>query len=196
MAADKFRAAQRPAGWMPPSPAAAKPEDPSMMGGRALYATGKPSRQAGAQRARMAGTADYTSPPVSASVSRAERDHVLVTSLVVVFVMLTIAIASLKVSGSMTADRSRTAVSGTLTKVYAQQSAFRILNQRFATWPELRARGMTLPTEQRVVESNASRSHWFMSVRDTNTGIICSRTGELFDDSPLDRKPSCSTDTK
>jgi hypothetical protein len=31
-----------------------------------------------------------------------------------------------------------------------------------------------------------------MSVRDTSTGIVCSRTGELFDDSPLDRQPSCS----
>jgi hypothetical protein len=167
-----------------------------MMGGRALYATGNPSRSAVGPRSRMAGAADVAPPPAAASVTRAERDNVLVTSLVVVFVLLTIAIASLKVSGSMKADRSRTAVSGTLTKVYAQQSAFRILNQRFATWPELRARGMRLPTEQRVVESNASRSHWFMSVRDTNTGIICSRTGELFDDSPLDRKPSCSNDSK
>jgi hypothetical protein len=163
-----------------------------MMGGRTAYATGNPSRSAGASRARMAGAPDAAPAPVTTSATRAERDNVLVTSLVVVFVLLTIAIASIKVSGSVKADRSRTAVSGTLSKVYQQQSAFRILNQRFATWPELRARGMSLPREQRVVSSNASRSHWFMSVRDTNTGIICSRTGELFDDSPLDRKPSCS----
>lgn len=163
-----------------------------MMGGRSLFATGNPSRAAGSPRARMAGATEFTPVPPTASVTRAQRDNVLVTSLVVVFVLLTVVIAGLKVRGSMTADRSASAVTGTLTRVYEQQSAFRILNQRFATWPELRARGMTLPSEQRVVESNASRSHWFMSVRDTSTGIICSRTGELFDDSPLDRTPSCS----
>jgi hypothetical protein len=171
-----------------------------MMGGRTVYATGNSSRATGRARAGKALGPEYAPQPqaapltaaVGTSVARADRDNVVVTSLVVVFVMLTIAIASVTVNGNMKADRSRTAVSGTLTKVYQQQSAFRILNQRFATWPELRARGMTLPTDQRVVASNASRSHWFMSVRDTNTGIICSRTGELFDESPLERTPSCA----
>lgn len=126
------------------------------------------------------------------SAAREKRDHVFVTSIVVAFVFLTVAIAGVKMNGSMQQDRSRTAMTGTLTKVHEQQTAFRILNQRFATWPELRERGMSLPEAQRVVASNASRSHWYMSVRDTSTGIICSRTGELFDDSPLDRTPSCS----
>ena len=132
----------------------------------------------------------------ASSAAREQRDHVFVTSIVVAFVLLTAAIAGVKVSGSMKADRSRTAIAGTLTKVYEQQTAFRVLNRRFATWPELRARGMTLPEQQRVVASNASRSHWFMSVRDSSTGIICSRTGELFDDSPFDRQPSCSDSTR
>lgn len=137
------------------------------------------------------GAAGAGAAPVS-SAAREQRDSVFVTSIVVAFVLLTLAIAGVKVSGTMKADRSRTAVAGTLTKVYEQQTAFRVLNQRFATWPELRARGMSLPEQQRVVASNASRSHWFMSVRDTNTGIVCSRTGELFDDSPYDRQPNCS----
>lgn len=126
------------------------------------------------------------------SAAREQRDNVFVTSVVVAFVFLTVAIASVKVRGSMQQDASRTAIAGTLTQVYEQQTAFRVLNRRFATWPELQARGMTLPGEQRVVATNASRSHWFMAVRDTATGIVCSRTGELFDDSPFARQPSCS----
>lgn len=117
----------------------------------------------------------------------------MVTSVVVAFVFLTLAVAGMKVRQSMRVDGSRSAVTGTLVKVYEQQSAFRLLNQRFATWPELEARGMRLPEKQRVVRSNASRSHWFMQLRDTSTGVICSRTGELFDDSPFDRAPTCTT---
>jgi hypothetical protein len=128
----------------------------------------------------------------TASVAREQRDNVFVTSIVVAFVFLTVAIAGVRVSGAMQLDRSRTAIAGTLTAVYEQQTAFRLLNQRFATWPELKARGMALPEQQRVIASNASRSHWFMAVRDSNTGVVCSRTGELFDDSPFDRTPSCS----
>jgi len=131
--------------------------------------------------------------PATATAARAQRDNVFVTSIVVAFVFLTLAIAGVKVSGSMKQDRSRAAITTTLTNAYEQQAVFRVLNQRFATWPELSRRGMSLPVEQRVIASNASRSHWFMSVRDTNTGIVCSRTGELFDDSPFDRKPSCSS---
>lgn len=134
--------------------------------------------------------------PSTAMASREQRDNVFVTSIVVAFVFLTLAIAGVKVSSSMQHDRSRTAIAGTLTKAYEQQTAFRIINQRFATWPELEARGMSLLPEQQVLASRASRSHWFMQVRDEGTGIICSRTGELFDDSPFDRTPSCSTDSQ
>ena len=126
------------------------------------------------------------------STARAQRENVFVTSIVVAFVLLTVAATAVRVSDGATLDRSRDAISGTLTTVHQQQKAFRILNQRFASWPELRARGMTLPVQQRVVASNASQSHWYMAVRDTETGIVCSRTGELFDANPLDRRPSCS----
>ncbi len=129
---------------------------------------------------------------VSTTAVRARRDSVLVSSVVIAFVLLTIGVAGVKLRQSMRVDSSRSAVAGTLATVHEQQSAFRILNQRFATWPELRARGMRLPEEQRVIKSNASRSHWFMQVRDTGTGVTCSRTGELFDDSAFDRTPSCT----
>lgn len=128
----------------------------------------------------------------AATLGRERRDGILVTSIVVAFVFLTVAIASMRVTGSMKTNRSRIAVEGTLVKVYEQQAAFRTINRRFASWNELAARGAKLPSNQVLVESRASASHWFVSVRDSATGVLCSRTGELFDDSPSDRLPSCS----
>jgi hypothetical protein len=216
LAADKFRAAQRPIGTPAALGRAAPREAAAVNGARSLFATGNAPRPAasvsaarpaarttalpaagtGLGRRAAAGVPTPTNTataPVTATAAREQRDNVFVTSIVVAFVFLTLAIAGVKVSGSMKQDQSRAAIATTLTQAYEQQAVFRVLNQRFATWPELARRGMALPAEQRVVASNASRSHWFMSVRDTNTGIVCSRTGELFDDSPFDRKPSCST---
>jgi hypothetical protein len=42
------------------------------------------------------------------------------------------------------------------------------------------------------VRANVTASHWFVALRDGDTGMICARTGELFDDGPLDRAPTCS----
>ncbi len=193
LAADKFRAAQRPLGVnAEPRPVTYPRTVPVGRGTSSYPAAARVSRPAvppppAASLPRAAATAASV-----ASTARAERDSVLVTSVVVVFVMIAVVIAGLKVNGSMQQDRSRTAIAGTLSNVYEQQSAFRIINQRFATWPELKARGLSMPGEQRVVTSNASPSHWFMAVRDTNTGIVCSRTGELMDESPFERKPTCS----
>lgn len=190
LAADKFRAAQRPLGVNPELRPATYPRTESLDRGTSPSSAGaRVSRPAVPQ-------APAASPPRAAasvaSATRADRESVLVTSVVVVFVMVAMVIAGLKVNGSRQQDRSRTAIAGTLSNVYEQQSAFRIINQRFATWPELKARGLRMPGEQRVVTSNASPSHWFMAVRDTNTGIVCSRTGELMDESPFERKPTCS----
>lgn len=183
LAAEKFRAAGRPLGSMPePRPSATAGEPPVNIG-RAFSSARTSARPT--PRA-VPGTR------ATSTVTRERRDSVLVTSVVIAFVILTVGVAGVKLRQSMRVDSSRSAVTGTLTTVYEQQSAFRILNQRFATWPELRARGMRIPEEQRVIRSNASRSHWFMQVRDTGTGVTCSRTGELSDDGPFDRTPSCT----
>ena len=63
---------------------------------------------------------------------------------------------------------------------------------RFATWPELEARGVVLGENQEIEEWNADASHWFLSVRDRTTGIVCQRTGELFDASSGARRAACS----
>ncbi|QJR34310.1 hypothetical protein [Gemmatimonas groenlandica] len=123
--------------------------------------------------------------------AKSEKDSQIVTSLVVAFVLVVLAVGSLRVRGNMRVTQSKDAVSGTLKAVHERQSTFRLLNQRFATWRELEARGMRLPTEQAVVKSNATASHWFVSVRDSATGVICDKTGELFDESPDERRPVC-----
>ena len=116
----------------------------------------------------------------------------MVTSLIVAFVLLTLGLGSVQVRGGITVDRSKTAISSSLSAVHERQTAFRLLNERFATWSELQDRGMTLGPRQVVVASNATASHWFLSVRDSSTGVTCSRTGELFDEGPDDRRPACS----
>ncbi|WP_439643184.1 hypothetical protein [Gemmatimonas sp.] len=196
LAADKFRASPRSLGinaeWRPVTYPRAEP----LSSGRSSYGAGNvrgaapkaPSTSAAVPGAKRVATSAAS----VASATRAERESVLVTSVVVAFAMIAMVIAALKVNGGKQQDRSRTAMAGTLSTVYEQQSAFRILNQRFATWPELKARGLRMPQEQRVVASNTSPSHWFMAVRDTNTGIVCSRTGELMDESPFERTPTCS----
>jgi hypothetical protein len=123
--------------------------------------------------------------------SRDEREKAVVSGLVATFVLLAITIASVRVSGNMRVDRSRTAIAGTLKQVHVRQAEFRLINQRYASWRELQARGLRLPPKQKVVASNASMSHWFMSVRDATTGVTCSRTGELFDEGPDARKATC-----
>lgn len=133
---------------------------------------------------------------VTKGASKSAQDSQIVTSLVVAFVLVVAAFGSVSVRGTMRATKSKTAVSGTLNAVHEKQSTFRLLNQRFATWRELEARGMRLPAEQEVVQSNASASHWFVSVRDSATGVICDKTGELFDEGPNDHRPVCRDPAK
>jgi hypothetical protein len=104
-----------------------------------------------------------------------------------------LSIAVVQARSSVRLDRSKQAMSATFVKVFELQGTYRLLNGRFATWRELEGRGARLTPEQRVVKSNATTSHWFLSLRDIDTGITCSRTGELFDDNPLNRSPSCDT---
>ena len=133
---------------------------------------------------------------VTKGAAKSAQDGQIVTSLIVAFVLLVVAVASVSVRGNMRLTKSREAMTGTLKAVHERQSTFRLLNQRFATWRELEARGMVLPPEQSVVKSNATESHWFVSVRDSATGVICDKTGELFDEGPDDHVPLCRDPAK
>ena len=123
--------------------------------------------------------------------AKSQQDGQIVTSIIVAFVLVMLVVASARVRGSMRTSKSIAAVTGTLNPVHERQSTFRLLNQRFATWRELEARGMRLPLDQAVKQSNATASHWFLSVQDSVTGVICDKTGELFDDGPNDHRPVC-----
>jgi hypothetical protein len=201
LAVDRFRAASRPLG-APLAGAAAKPDAVAVVAtarayrpeARELVSRVPLTAKAPARPAAPPAIANAPAPRVTATpaATRGERDGLLVTSIVIAFVVVALAFGSLKISGDMQVDRSRSALGGSLAAVHQRQTEFRILNRRFATWPELEARGLSLPPSQRVVKSNATASHWFVALRDGDTGMICSRTGELFDDGPLDRAPTCS----
>lgn len=204
LAVDRFRAATRPLG-APLAGAAAQPDAVAVVAtarayrpeARDLVSRVPVTARAPARPARPAAPpaiADAPAPRATATAvaARGQRDGLLVTSIVIAFVVVALAFGSLKISSDMQVDRSRSALGGSLAAVHQRQTEFRILNRRFATWPELEARGLTLPPSQRVVKSNATASHWFVALRDSDTGMICSRTGELFDDGPLDRAPTCS----
>jgi hypothetical protein len=201
LAVDRFRAASRPLG-APLAGAAAPPDAVAVVAtarayrpeARELVSRVPLTAKSPARPAAPPAIADAPAPRATTTpaAARGQRDGLLVTSIVVAFVVVALAFGSLKISGDMQVDRSRSALGGSLAAVHQRQTEFRILNRRFATWPELEARGLTLPPSQRVVKSNATASHWFVALRDGDTGMICSRTGELFDDGPLDRAPTCS----
>jgi hypothetical protein len=149
-------------------------------------AAGRPAT-AGARTTR---TAAARSTSTRSTVS-SRQDGQIVTSLIVAFVLLVGVVILLRVRGGARVDTSVAAVSGTLKDVHVRQSNFRLLNQRYASARELEARGLRLPETQVVVSSNATMSHWFMVIRDSATGVVCEKTGELFDEGPDARKPSC-----
>lgn len=175
LSANKFAAAKRPMGWSPDPRASPRPAGSPTSSSARTAAPAAPVRQ------RV----------VTKSATKSTQDGQVVTSLIVAFVLLVIVVASVSVRGTMRLTTSKDAVTGTLKAVHEKQSTFRLLNQRFATWRELEARGMRLPADQAVVKSNATASHWFVSVRDSATGVICDKTGELFDEGPDDHRAVC-----
>jgi hypothetical protein len=217
LAAQKFADAKRPMGLAPASRPAARAEFTPMMGvGRSSVANAPaaPSRLVLSSpiQSRVPPATPYATtvrgaarPVVEAARApvreqpqaiarrdeREHRDSLVVTSTVIVLVIGLLAVACVRVSTDMGVDKSRSAMNATFGRVFGQQGSFRMLNRRFATWPELAARGARVGPRQYVVASNASASHWFLAVRDTTTGITCSRTGELFDESPTERPATC-----
>jgi hypothetical protein len=132
----------------------------------------------------------------AASASRRERARVARSERLVVVSLLAFGVAivilgSMRVAGEVREGRAREEMTETFARVGERQSEFRRLNARFATLPELNARGFRLPARHQVQRSTADPSHWFLSLRDRNTGMICDRIGELMDDPGSLRKPVC-----
>lgn len=126
-----------------------------------------------------------------AAAAREQRDRRIVMGLIAVFTIGALVLMSFNVANSARETRARQAIGRTFVRMHSRQSEYRSLYGRFATWPELRARGVALGPRQSVVDSNADASHWFLSIRDLETGITCDRTGELMDAGATARRPVC-----
>ncbi len=111
--------------------------------------------------------------------------------MVGVFVAVALVLMSMRVVSSAQQANAREALGQTFAVVHSRQAEFRTVFGRFATWPELRDRGMAVGPRQSVKDWNATASHWFISIRDLETGVICDRTGELFDEGSAERAPVC-----
>ena len=118
------------------------------------------------------------------------HERVIVTGLVAFGLAVSI-LGSMRVAGDVREARAREAMTGTFVRVHERQSEFRRVHSRFATYAELSAKGLRLPGRHQVRKSTASGSHWYLSIRDRNTGIICDRTGELTDETGRERPPVC-----
>ncbi len=126
-----------------------------------------------------------------AAVPKVATDQRVVVGLVLGFLGCAIVLMSVNVTGNMRSEKARTEMTETFRSVHTQQQTFRMLNTRFATWPELLASGATVPASEAVRASKADSSHWFISLGDSRANMICDRTGELWDESPDDRTPVC-----
>jgi len=115
----------------------------------------------------------------------------IVFTIAVCFLACISTLAAVRIGDNMEVTKAKAGIETTFKEVHQQQQNFRALKSRFATWNELAATGATLPTSQGVAGSNADASHWYLSLRDQNTGVVCDRTGELFDESADERKPVC-----
>lgn len=205
LAANRALAATRPI----PIPAAKKPTDgklsvqeiardlarnPVVRGTNPVPASAAASKPA---PTTIPPTKPAASPPKAAAKKPAkapgkrDAEQRIVFTVVVCFLACVATLAAVRVGDNMQASKAKVAIEASFNDVHMQQQNFRVLNSRFATWNELAATGATLPPYQSVAASNADASHWYLSLRDQRTGVVCDRTGELFDESPDERKPVC-----
>lgn len=112
-----------------------------------------------------------------ASRAASERRWVAVLSSLVVVAM--VVASGFAVRSSMADTESRAQLGDAFGQAALRQEEFRARNARFANWTELSESGMRLPAELRVLSSNATSSHWYLQLRDRNTGVICARVGQL-----------------
>ncbi len=120
----------------------------------------------------------------------ATHERVVVTA-VIAFGFAAAVLGSVRVAGDVRETRAKELMHGTFSHVNKQQDDFRRVNSRFASWSELTARGVRLPARQEVRTSSADYSHWYLSIRDRRTGLVCDRVGELMDDPDSRRAPIC-----
>lgn len=114
-----------------------------------------------------------------------------VGALVGAFVVVMIGLLSLNVVTTSKHAAARETMGQTFAQVHSRQGEFRSQAGRFATWDELAARGARLDPQLTVAASNADASHWFLSLRDSETGLICDRLGDLMESFTANMTPKC-----
>lgn len=186
LAVDRAQAAARPLGAAP-APKAVVPVAKGPTAGSPVRGASAGGATSGATEARRADPRRT----VQAVTARESRDNWVVLAVVGTFVAVAVVLMSMRVVTSAQQAGAREALGETFAVVHSQQADFRTTFGRYATWPELRDRGMQVGPRQSVKDWNATESHWFMSIRDLETGVICDRTGELFDESSGERPPVC-----
>ena len=122
---------------------------------------------------------------------REAGERLLVYGILIVFAVIAVALGYLRVVANEREAKAREAMTKTFSSVHTQQRDYRAIFGRFATWPELEERGMRVPPDQSLEKWNADLSHWFVSLKDRQTGLICDRTGEIFDEDAGERVPTC-----
>ena len=122
----------------------------------------------------------------------ATRQRARITALVA-FGCAVAVLGSTRVAGNARLARARAAMEGSFANVVAEQGEFRRVNARFASWSELSERGVRLPARQVVQQSTADQTHWYLSLRDRNTGLICDRIGERINELDTGREAVCRT---
>jgi hypothetical protein len=114
-----------------------------------------------------------------------------VGALVGAFAMAMLVLLSLNVVTSSKHAAARESMGQTFAQVQSRQGEFRSVSGRFATWDELAARGVQLAPQHSVAASNADASHWFLSLRDNKTGLICDRLGDVLESVTARTTPVC-----
>lgn len=182
-------------GTTPAASSKAVPQGPVSSGGLSAAAPRAIPAQARAvpAAARAAGRSARGAAAPAAKVGGERRAKALVMGAVFAFMVTGATVWAMNYQGAVAEGKSIAQLEASLKVVHNQQANFRVINQRFATWPELEAAGARLGPTQKVLRSNASSSHWYMSIFDRETGAVCDQTGELFDEEPGERKSSCRT---
>lgn len=120
----------------------------------------------------------------------ATHERAVVTAIIA-FGFAAAVLGSVRVAGNVRQTRAKELMRGTFTRVDEQQVRFRQEYARFATWTELAKRGVRLPARQQVRDARSDESHWYLSLRDRSTGVVCDRIGELMDEPEGNRMPVC-----
>lgn len=131
----------------------------------------------------------HTIPGRSLARKRLER-RVLTVSLGALSIWALV-LVGINISASTQQAEARVSIDKSFSRVHQKQREYRSQTGQFAAWPELAKRGERLPTAQSAIKWNADQSHWFLSIRDRDSGLICDRTGEIFDEEWSERVSVC-----